>query len=932
MLRHLQNKPSAGRASTLLLQQWQQSCCYHSEKGVFGYKPRKPREFKVPEDVVQSRNAQGNVYRWVEAYRKYGHKLAAVNPISIKSQQSFLEELNPVFYGLQSKECVKPQGIFNAPELASPTTTVEELERLLKEIYCGNTVSAEFGYVENLEEREWLAVHFEKLRSECQQYLSNDNRKQIAELLIKSQAWDNFMATKFPTVKRYGGEGAESLLAFFWQLLRNSVQDDLEHVVVAMPHRGRTALQTILLQMRPVKVFHKLSGESEFPDGCQAMSDVISHFHISEDLQVDGKTIHLSMVRNPSHLEAANPVAMGKTRSKQQTLKDGAFSDEAGKPFASSALNIILHGDAAFAGQGINQECLNMAYVPHFEVGGSIHLIVNNQVGFTTPGDRGRSTDYTSDLAKTIQAPVFHVNGDDPEMVALVTKLAFDYQRQFRKDVFIDMNCFRRWGHNELDDPTFTNPKVYSIINNRKSVPDLYTEKLIQQSVLSPEEATNIRSQYMAYLNEELLLVPKYKPEPNYFQKQWKHITTASSDAITYWDTGLDYGLLNYIGQQSVAYPEGFKVHPHLKKTHIDGRRKKLNEGQKIDWATAEALALGSLMYQGYNVRISGEDVGRGTFSHRHVMLVDQESNEMFIPLNGLNEGKSGKLEVAHSILSEEAVLAYEYGMAIDNPDNLIIWEAQFGDFANGAQIIIDNFIVSGETKWMDSNGLVILLPHGYDGAASEHSSCRIERFLQLCDSKETAPDSDNVNVQIVNPTTPAQYFHVLRRQLVRNYRKPLVVVAPKILLRLSAATSTYKDFEPGTQFLNVLGDTSEVRPDAVKRVILCSGKHYYALDEVRQSKNLQDTAIIRLESLCPFPTYELQKELEKYKNAKTFIWAQEEHRNMGAWTFVQPRFENLLGQKLVYCGRVEAPTSATGIGKVHKREVEEILQRPFQL
>ncbi|XP_061393464.1 probable 2-oxoglutarate dehydrogenase E1 component DHKTD1 homolog, mitochondrial [Musca vetustissima] len=932
MLRHLKNKPSTGRVSALLLQQWQQRCCYHSEKGIFGYRPRKAREFKVPEEVVQSRNAQGNVYRWVEAYRKYGHKLAAVNPISIKSQQSFLEELNPVFYGLQGKESVQPQGILNAPELASQTTTVEELERLLKEIYCGTTVSAEFGYVENLEEREWLATHFERLRSESQQYLSNDNRKQIAELLIKSQAWDNFMATKFPTVKRYGGEGAESLMAFFWQLLRNSVQDDLEHIVVAMPHRGRTALQTILLQMRPVKVFHKLSGESEFPDGCQAMSDVISHFHISEDLQVDGKTIHFSMVRNPSHLEAANPVAMGKTRSKQQTLKDGAFSDEAEKPFASAALNVILHGDAAFAGQGINQECLNMAYVPHFEIGGSIHLIVNNQVGFTTPGDRGRSTDYSSDLAKTIQAPVFHVNGDDPEMVALVTKLAFDYQRQFRKDVFIDMNCFRRWGHNELDDPTFTNPKVYSIINNRKSVPDLYTEKLAQLSVLSPEEAAGIRKQYMDYLNEELLLVPNYKPEPNYFQKQWKHITTASNDLITYWDTGLDYGLLNYIGQQSVAYPEGFKIHPHLKKTHVDGRRKKLNEGQKIDWATAEALALGSLMYQGYNVRISGEDVGRGTFSHRHVMLVDQESNEMFIPLNGLNDGKSGKLEVAHSILSEEAVLAYEYGMAIDNPDNLIIWEAQFGDFANGAQIIIDNFIISGETKWMDSNGLVILLPHGYDGAASEHSSCRIERFLQLCDSKETAPDSDNVNVQIVNPTTPAQYFHVLRRQLVRNFRKPLVVVAPKILLRLSAATSTYKDFEPGTQFLNVLGDTTSVRPDAVKRVILCSGKHYYALDEVRQAKNLQDTAIIRLESLCPFPTYELQKELEKYKNAKTFIWAQEEHRNMGAWTFVQPRFENLLGQKLVYCGRVEAPTSATGIGKVHKREVEEILQRPFQL
>ncbi|KAI8130304.1 putative 2-oxoglutarate dehydrogenase E1 component DHKTD1 [Lucilia cuprina] len=929
MLRHMCNQHL--NKSLWLQQQMQQRCCYHSEKGVFGYRPKKQREYKVPEDVLQSRNAQGNVYRWVEAYRKYGHKLAAVNPISIKSQQSSLDELNPAFYGLQTQENVQPQGLLNAPDVvATTTTTVGELEAKLKEIYCGKTVSAEFGYIENLEEREWLALHFEQLNAQSQQYLTNDNRKQIAELLIKSQAWDNFMATKFPTVKRYGGEGAESLMAFFWQLLRNSVQDDLKHIVVAMPHRGRTELQTVLLNMRPAKVFRKLSGESEFPEDCQAMSDVISHFHVSEDLNVEGKNIHFSMVRNPSHLEAANPVAMGKTRSKQQSLKDGDFSDEAGKPFASSVLNVILHGDAAFAGQGINQECLNMAYVPHFEIGGSVHLIVNNQVGFTTPGDRGRSTDYTSDLAKTIQAPVLHVNGDDPEMVALVTKLAFEYQRQFRKDIFIDMNCFRRWGHNELDDPTFTNPLVYAIVNNRKTVPDLYAEKLNEQSILSAEEAKKIHNDYMDYLSEELLLAPKYKPEPSYFQRQWKHLTTAS-DNITYWDTGLDYGLLNYIGQQSVKYPEGFNVHPHLKKTHIEGRIKKLNAGEKIDWSTAEALAIGSLMYQGYNVRISGEDVGRGTFSHRHVMLVDQETNEMFIPLNELKGGHDGKLEVAHSILSEEAVLAFEYGMAIDNPNNLIIWEAQFGDFANGAQIIIDNFIISGETKWMDSNGLVLLLPHGYDGAASEHSSCRIERFLQLCDSKECAADSDNVNVQVVNPTTPAQYFHVLRRQQIRNFRKPLVIVAPKVLLRLSAATSSYTDFTEGTHFHNVLGDKT-VHQDSVKRVILCSGKHYYNLADERQAQNIQDTAIIRVESLCPFPAYELQQEIAKYKNATKFVWAQEEQRNMGAWNFIKPRFENMVGKQLEYCGRVEAPTSATGIGKVHKREVEEIVKKPFQL
>uniref|UniRef100_A0A1A9UWW9 Transketolase-like pyrimidine-binding domain-containing protein n=1 Tax=Glossina austeni TaxID=7395 RepID=A0A1A9UWW9_GLOAU len=903
---------------------------YHSEKGVFGHRPRTKRQFKVSEEVLQSRNAQSNVYRWVEAYRKHGHKFANVNPISIKGPQSPLDELNPAFYGLEAKENVKPQGLLNAPELKTTTsTTVDVLELLLKEIYCGNAVSAEFAYIENLEEREWLSKHFEQLKTRS---VSNDIRKQIAELLIKSQAWDNFMAIKFPTVKRYGGEGAETLLAFFWQLLRDSVQVDLSHIVVAMSHRGRTALQTIMLNMRPAKIFRKLKGESEFPQDCQAMSDVISHFHTSEDLEIDGKTIHFNMVRNPSHLESGNPVSMGKTRSKQQTLKDGAFNDDnLSMEFSTKVLNVILHGDAAFAGQGVNQECLNMAYVPHYDIGGSLHVLINNQVGFTTPGERGRSTDYASDLAKTIQAPVFHVNGDDPEMLIHVTKLAFDYQRQFRKDVFIDLNCFRRWGHNELDDPTFTNPLVYKIIHTRKSIPDLYTEKLVNESILTTEEALKIRTDYLEYLNAELIAASEYEPEASYFQKQWQHITTASSDYVTYWDTGLDYALLNYIGQQSVSYPDNFKIHPHLRKIHVEARRNKLNAGEKIDWSTAEALAIGSLMYQGNNVRLSGEDVGRGTFSHRHAMLIDQDDNEMYIPLNDLKGGLGGKLEIANSILSEEAVLGFEYGMAIDNPDNLIIWEAQFGDFANGAQIIIDNFIISGETKWMDSNALVMLLPHGYDGAASEHSSCRIERFLQLCDSKETESDGDHVNINIVNPTTPAQYYHVLRRQVLRNFRKPLIVVAPKILLRLPAATSTHVDFQPGTKFQNILPDVT-VQPSDVQRVILCSGKHYYALADERKAQQINNSAIIRLESLCPFPLLELQEQLAKYRNAKTFVWSQEEQRNMGAWNFVKPRFENLIGKPLLYCGRVEAPTSATGVGKIHKQEAEEVVRRPFQL
>lgn len=664
-----------------------------------------------------------------------------------------------------------------------------------------------------------------------------------------------------------------------------------------MPHRGKLNLLTTMLETRPAKVFRKVKGLPEFLPSAKAMCDIASHFHVTKDILFDGKPLHISLLHNPSHLEVINPVSIGKTRSKQQSSRDGAFRDDNVHDFGSTWINVQLHGDAAFPGQGINQESLFMQGTPHFEIGGTIHLVVNNQVGFTTPGDRGRSSRYCTDLAKSIEAPIFHVNADDPEKLALITRLSFDYQQKFRKDIFIDLNCFRRWGHNELDDPTFTNPALYKIIHNRKSIPDQYVEKLIADGVLTDENKVEIVTNHTNYLNQELSDWENYEPEVTYFQKQWQGLRQAPNE-ITRWDTGLDWNLLNFIGRASVYFPDSFKIHPHLLKTHVMGRVKKVTEGANIDWATAEALAFGSLMYQGHNVRLSGEDVGRGTFSHRHAMLVDQESNDTYVPLNSMKGGLGGKLELAHSILSEEAVLGFEYGYAIDNPHNLTVWESQFGDFFNGAQIIFDTFIASGETKWMICNGLVILLPHGMDGAASEHSSCRMERFLQMTDSKETTPDGDDINMQVVNPTTPAQYFHLLRRQLIRDFRKPLIVVAPKTLLRLSAATSSHLDFQPGTSFEPVLGDNS-VNAKTVKKVIFCSGKHYYNLVDERKRRQDTTTAIVRVESLCPFPVQELQEELGKYKNATTFIWSQEEHRNMGAWNFIQPRFQNMCGRKV---------------------------------
>uniref|UniRef100_A0A6M2DDZ7 Putative 2-oxoglutarate dehydrogenase e1 subunit n=1 Tax=Xenopsylla cheopis TaxID=163159 RepID=A0A6M2DDZ7_XENCH len=914
---NLKNSISKNRSiSEFVFGRW-----YHTKKGVFGYQPKREEPLVVSEEELQARQKQCNFYRWVNSYRKHGHKVANVDPVNFKQLPSTLPELNEARYGLNASDRLDFYGILGS---TSDSGTVEEASQFLRDVYCGE-ISAEFDYIDNEEELHWFAKNFEKLPS---QQCTNEERKIMAELLVKSQAWDNFLATKFGSLKRYGGEGAESLLVFLNEILKLSAKDDLEHMVLGAAHRGKFNFLTGLLKCPPKKMFKKFKGFPEFPPTAKAMCDIASHFNASVDLKIDGKTLHVSMLHNPSHLEAVNPVSMGKTRSKQMTSKDGSFSTFPTQRWADKVLNVQMHGDAAFAGQGINQECLMMTGTPQFEIGGTIHMVINNQVGFTTPGDRGRQTQYCTDLAKSICAPVLHVNGDNPEMVCKATRLAFEYQRRYRKDIFVDLNCFRRWGHNELDDPTFTNPSLYNIIHNRKSVPDLYSEKLVSQGVMSSEEVSKIVKDYTDYLNGELQTVDSYEPEESYLKKQWQGFQQAPS-AITEWDTGVDPSLLMYIGINSVKYPEEFNVHPTLKKHHIANRVKKVNDGEKLDWATAEAMAIGSLMYQGHNVRISGEDVGRGTFSHRHAMLVDQDTNEMFIPLNSMEGGLGGKLEIANSILSEEAVLGFEYGMAIDNPNNLIIWEAQFGDFFNGAQILIDTFIYSGETKWLYCNGMVMLLPHGYDGAASEHSSCRIERFLQMTDSSETTPDGDDVNVHVVNPTTPAQYYHLLRRQMVRNFRKPLVVVAPKTLLRLPEASSSLSEMAPGTTFQPVLGDKT-VDPSAVNKVIFCSGKHYYALNAERTERKLKDVAIVRLESLCPFPLHYIQQELSRYTKARTFIWSQEEHRNMGAWTFVQPRFENLAGIKIKYTGRDVGATPAIGVGKWHQEEAKAVVMNPF--
>ncbi|KAJ1528513.1 hypothetical protein ONE63_006920 [Megalurothrips usitatus] len=895
---------------------------YHCRTGVHGYRPRQDRPFQLDAKKVEARINQSNFYRLVDAFRTHGHKVAGTNPYQL-SPNGAVPELELARYGLKPDDAVRPDGI-----LAGQCSTVQEAVDVLRATYCG-PVSADLSYLEE-EEREWLSERLEKLVAE---EVSAADARAAAEAMLRSQAFDNFLATKFVTFKRYGCEGAESMMAFFLQLVDSAAKGGLQQLVVGMPHRGRLNLLTGPLLMDPCVLFRKLRGLSEFPEDAKASGDVTSHLISSVDLPVDGgDPLHVTVLYNPSHLEAVNPVSMGKTRARQQTLGDGDYARAEPRRWGDKVLNLQIHGDAALPGQGINQETLALTRLPHFEVGGSLHLVVNNQVGFTTPNERGSSSRYGSDLARVVGAPVLHVSGQHPEVVMKATRVAVEYQRRFRKDVFVNMNCFRRWGHNEVDDPTFTNPVLYQKVRASGSVPDAYASDLVRRGVLRQEDVDRTVADHTAWLNEKLKSTDNFVPKPTYFQRQWSSVRQAGA-AVTTWDTGVDVQLLRHIARKSVAYPEQFDVHPHLQKIHVQARLKRADEGTAIDWATAEAMAFGSLLAQGFDVRITGQDVGRATFSHRHAMLVDQKTNDIFIPLNCMEDNQKAFLEVVNSPLSEEAVLGFEYGVSIESPRRLVIWEAQFGDFFNGAQIIIDTFISSGETKWMQCSGLTMLLPHGYDGMGPEHSSCRLERFLQMTDSSEVRPDGEDVNFQVANPTTSAQYFHLLRRQVLRTWRKPLVVVAPKIMIRMSEASSSLTEMGPSTYFKPVLGD-DYVNPDAVERVVLVTGKHYHALAARRQElgPEARTVALVRLEELCPFPVHQLSRELSRFKKAKQFIWSQEEPRNMGAWAFVKPRIENLVGRKVIYTGRDALGTPAVGIGQIHQREAKETIEQPFQI
>lgn len=894
-------------------------CSYHTERGVYGYRPKRT-------DRDQKRNIELNqdhaLARLVEAYRAHGHKAAKINPLlPQKPVVDSVPEINMLTGTISGQ--LNTSGLRH---FGKAQASVEEVQAYLEETYCGH-LSVETSQLSSLDEREWFADRFEELKREN---FSPEERRWLAKIMLESQEFDHFLATKFATVKRYGGEGAESMMGFFYELFHQSAHSGVTDIVIGMPHRGRLNLLTGLLKFPPELMFRKMRGLSEFPDTSPAIGDVLSHLTSSVDLDF-GAECHLrvTMLPNPSHLEAINPVAQGKTRARQQLRKEGDYSPEDSAQPGDQVVCLQIHGDGSFTGQGIVPETLTLSNLPHYRVGGSIHLIVNNQVGYTTPSERGRSSLYCSDVGNMVNCAVIHVNGDDAEDVLRATRLTVDYQRKFRKDVILDLICYRQWGHNELDEPFFTNPAMYKIIRSRKSIPDSYSDQLISEGLMTEAECGEIKTKHYSMLNGKLSNMTLYSPPPTNLQGRWGDLVEPQA-RVTTWDTGVPVPLLQFVGMKSVEIPEQIQLHSHLRKTHVQARVQKLEEGTKLDWSTAEALAFGSLLCQGFNIRISGQDVGRGTFSQRHAMVVCQDTNDMYVPLNHISRDQTGFLEVCNSPLSEEAVLGFEYGMSIAQPKLLPIWEAQFGDFFNGAQIIFDTFISGGEAKWLLQCGMVILLPHGYDGAGPEHSSCRMERFLQICDSKEEGVDGDNVNMLVVNPTTPAQYFHLLRRQMIRNFRKPLIVVGPKTLLRFSGAISSLTEMAPGTSFRPVLGDTS-VSAESVQKVVLCSGKHYYALLKHRETSAAnQNIALIRVEELCPFPLEALQQELKKYPKAKEFIWSQEEPQNMGPWSFVAPRFEKQLACKLRLASRPALPAPAVGIGTLHHQQQEAILTATF--
>jgi 2-oxoglutarate dehydrogenase E1 component len=848
----------------------------------------------------------------IRAYRTRGHLAAHLDPLELVSRREH-PELKPKTYGFTKSDYDRQ--IYIGGAFGLEFGTLRQVLGILKRTYCGH-IGAEYMHISDPEQRAWIQDRMEGHEVSFTQ----KGRQAILKKLIEAEIFERFLDIKYTGTKRFGLDGGESLVPALEQVIKRGGQLGLKEIVIGMPHRGRLNVLANVMGKPYRAIFNEFKGGSAHPDDVEGSGDVKYHLGASSDREFDENRVHLSLTANPSHLEIVDPVVLGKVRAKQDQHHDKERKE---------VLPLLLHGDAAFAGQGVVAECLSLSGLRGHRTGGSLHFIVNNQIGFTTAPRFARSSPYPSDVAKMIDAPIFHVNGDDPEAVVHVTKIATEFRQIFSKPVVIDMFCYRRHGHNEADEPAFTQPLMYQRITEHPSVVEVYSKRLVDEGLFSRAEIDRMQADFRTHLEEEFAASDSYRPNrADWLDGKWSGIGHAEEGARR-GVTGIDLSLLTEVGRKMTTIPKSF--HPHKTVARIiASRRRMIEDGQGIDWTTAESLAFGTLLVEGFRVRLSGQDSERGTFSQRHAVLMDQENEKKYTPLKHISRDQA-EFEVINSSLSEEAVLGFEYGYSLAEPNALVLWEAQFGDFANGAQVVIDQFISSGERKWLRMSGLVLLLPHGYDGQGPEHSSARIERYLQLC-----AED----NWQIANCTTPANYFHILRRQLHRQFRKPLVLMTPKSLLRHKRVVSSLAQLGRGTTFHRLLWDDAQFLPnqaiklvsdDKISRVVLCSGKVYYDLYEEREKRGVNDIYLLRMEQLYPFPARALIQELTRFKDAE-MIWCQEEPRNMGAWSFIEPNLSWVLEhidakhKRPRYAGRPSSAATATGLMSKHVRELKAFL------
>ena len=851
----------------------------------------------------------------IRAYRIRGHLIANLDPLGMM-ERKYLEDLHPADHGFKREDYNKK--LYVGAYMQKGYTSINEILSFFRKIYC-STIGVEYMHISDPIEKIWFRERMEK--EENQIKFTENGKKAILNKLIQAEGFEKFLAVKFVGTKRFGIDGGESLIPSLEQLVKRGGQLGVKEIKIGQPHRGRLNILANVLQKSYKRMFNEFAGEyASF--SADSTGDVKYHLGASSNREFDGNLVHISLTDNPSHLEAVDPVVLGQTRAKQFFHGDKK---------RRQVVPILIHGDAAFAGQGVVAECFAMSGLPGHNTGGTIHIIINNQIGFTTSPKFARSSPYPSDLAKMVDAPILHVNGDDPEAVVHCARIAMEFRQKFNRDVVIDMICYRRFGHNEGDEPFFTQPVMYRRIKKHPTTVNIYANKLIKEGTITQEEFNSMKIKFKNLLEDQFKTAKEYKPKLEWYEGVWsRYKPERGKDKRGV--TGVSIEKIKKIGEKITAIPKEFNIHPTIKKI-FDNKKKMFLTGKGFDWATAEQIAFATLLEEGYPVRLSGQDSGRGTFSQRHSVLRDQTNSDNYIPLNNISKNQK-RYEVIDSLLSEMAVLGFEYGYALSEPTTLVVWEAQFGDFANGAQVIIDQFIASAERKWARANGLVMLLPHGYEGQGPEHSSARLERFLQLCAQE---------NIQVMNCTTPANYFHALRRQIHRDFRKPLIIMTPKSLLRNKRCTSNIEDFTKKNTFHRVLNDHADFKKygliqlqedKKIKKVVICSGKIYFDLLEAREKIKNKEVFILRIEQLYPFPVKTLAKELKRFKKNSKFYWCQEEPQNMGAWNtaknYIQWSLDYIRAEnrEVKYIGRKPAASPASGYLKKHLAQQKEILHK----